>query len=153
MQYMLQNQNETANPTHCLMADGVLFATGAAGYTVIELLWRGHTHWSMGVAGGICFTCFGRIWPKIKSLRKIYVPLLGSTIITSVELAFGVVFNLILKKGIWDYSHLPFQLFGQICGLFSTLWGLLSIPAVPLAGRLRQRLIDRESTPHPHPAE
>lgn len=153
MQYTLQHKNETENPVQSLMADGALFAAGATGYTVIELLWRGHTHWSMGVAGGICFTCFGRLWPKIKPLRKIYVPLLGSTVITSVELAFGVVFNLILKKEIWDYSHLPFQLFGQICGLFSTLWGLLSIPAVPLAGYLRQKLIGYGNTLHPHPAE
>lgn len=143
MQYTFYQTNEPNFPAQSIMADGVLFFTGAAGYAAIELLWRGHTHWSMGIAGGICFTCFGRLWPKLKQLRKIYIPLLGSAVITSVEFLFGIVFNVILKKQVWDYSHLPFSLFGQICALFSTLWGLLSIPVLPLAGQMRQSLMNR----------
>ena len=31
----------------------VLFSIGAMGYGLIEILWRGYTHWSMLTAGGI----------------------------------------------------------------------------------------------------
>ena len=31
------------------------FLTGAVIYYSIEMLWRGRSHWSMAVAGGICF--------------------------------------------------------------------------------------------------
>lgn len=34
--------------------DAALFTLGAAGYSAIELLWRGRTHWSMGLTGGVC---------------------------------------------------------------------------------------------------
>lgn len=120
--------------------ESALFICGAGGYGLIEILWRGHTHWSMCLAGGLCFSAFSRIWSKIKKLPKIYIPLIGSFIITSVELIFGIVFNIIFKKNVWDYSNLPFNFLGQICVLFSTLWGILSIPVIPLAGKLRAKL-------------
>ena len=34
--------------------DAILFALGATGYSAIELLWRGRTHWTMGLTGGAC---------------------------------------------------------------------------------------------------
>ena len=35
--------------------DLLLFPIGSAGYGLVETLWRGHTHWTMLVAGGVCF--------------------------------------------------------------------------------------------------
>ena len=32
-----------------------VFSIGAAGYSLLEILWRGNTHWTMTLAGGICF--------------------------------------------------------------------------------------------------
>ena len=34
----------------------IVFLIGSFGYMGLELLWRGHTHWTMGLAGGICVT-------------------------------------------------------------------------------------------------
>ena len=31
----------------------LVFGTGASFYSLLETLWRGHTHWSMGVTGGL----------------------------------------------------------------------------------------------------
>lgn len=118
----------------------IIFSIGAVGYMLIELLWRGKTHWSMGIAGGICFAFFGKIWGKIKNLPKIYVPIVGATIITCVELIFGIIFNILLKKRVWDYSHLPFNFLGQISLLFTTLWGFLSTVFMPLAGKFKMFL-------------
>ena len=39
----------------------VLFFMGGTAYMLIELLWRGHTHWCMGIVGGICFLLMGEI--------------------------------------------------------------------------------------------
>ena len=34
---------------------------GSIIYMSLEILWRGYTHWTMGVLGGICFICLGLI--------------------------------------------------------------------------------------------
>ena len=119
-----------------------LFIFGAVGYMIIEILWRGKTHWSMGIAGGTCFTLFGNLWNKFKALPKIYIPILGSAVITIVEFISGIIFNLILKMNVWDYSKIPFNFLGQICLLFSTLWGFLSMPFIPLAGKIKEKLLN-----------
>ena len=33
--------------------DTVVFAIGAVSYSLIEILWRGYTHWTMMITGGI----------------------------------------------------------------------------------------------------
>ena len=37
----------------------VLAVIGGITYMCIEILWRGYTHWSMGVLGGVCFALIG----------------------------------------------------------------------------------------------
>ena len=103
----------------------------------IELLWRGYSHWSMGIAGGLCFFIFGILWSKVSLLPKIYFPIIGALIITLIELIFGIFINIILKKNIWDYSNLPFNFLGQISLSYTTAWGFLSIIFFPLAGKLK----------------
>ena len=34
---------------------------GGLAYMGVELLWRGRTHWTMGVLGGVCFVVIGRL--------------------------------------------------------------------------------------------
>ncbi len=121
-------------------ADVVLFSVGAVGYSGLEILWRGHTHPSMMLAGGICFLGFSRIADKMKNSPALYRCIAGSAAATAVELCFGIIFNLILKKGVWDYSRIPINFMGQICLLYSVLWGFLCIPCIPLAGKIRSLL-------------
>lgn len=52
--------------------------------------------------------------------------LAGMIIITGIELVFGIVFNIILKEHVWDYSNMPMNFLGQICVPFSLLWFALS---------------------------
>lgn len=52
--------------------------------------------------------------------------IIGMLIITGIELIFGIVFNLILKEQVWDYSNQRLNFLGQICLPFSMLWLLLS---------------------------
>ena len=116
------------------------FVIGSYGYGLIELLWRGHTHWSMLIAGGICFMTFSYIAQVLKEMPLLLKALIGAIIITSVELAFGIVFNIVLKMGIWDYSLLPFNFLGQICPHFSLAWVGLSLLLIPLADKLNDLL-------------
>ncbi len=113
-----------------------VFTVGAVGYSAIELLWRGHTHWSMSVAGGICFSLITAIERKFPSIRYLYKCIMGSLAITSVELAFGVVFNMMLQKNVWDYSGIKYNFLGQICLLYTVLWGFLTALALPLSKKL-----------------
>ena len=38
-----------------------LMGIGGAIYAVIELIWRGHTHWTMALLGGLLFVLIGAI--------------------------------------------------------------------------------------------
>lgn len=110
----------------------VLFLAGAVGYGLLELLWRGYTHWSMLLAGGVCLSIYYRLCvdaPKTPLLTKCF---LGAVIITCVELIFGTVVNVLLHLDVWNYTNLPFHFFGQICLPFFGLWFLLCIPLTSL---------------------
>lgn len=66
------------------------FSVGAAGYSTLEVLARGHTHWTMAVLGGICLCAlcaiahsfahksivFRRRWAPPLSLRRNLPPAL-----------------------------------------------------------------------------
>ena len=118
----------------------IIFGIGAFLYGLIEILWRGYTHWSMLVAGGICFVSFSGIAHCMKKKPLLYKCVLGSISVTAVEFVFGLIFNLILKKNIWDYSKMPFNLGGQVCLLYTVLWGFLSIIAIPFAEKVHNKL-------------
>jgi uncharacterized membrane protein len=53
--------------------------------------------------------------------------------VTAVEFVFGILFNLILKMNVWDYSNMPLNILGQICPLFTLMWAGIAIAFLPLA--------------------
>ena len=114
-------------------------------YFLIELFWRGHSHWTMAVMGGVCFILIGDINEFIPwNMPLILQGGIGSAVITSMELVCGVILNIWLKLDIWDYSTMPFNFLGQICLPFSLLWVALSIAAVILDDWLRYWLFKEE---------
>ena len=119
---------------------GIFFIIGAVGYAAIELLWRGRTHWSMMLAGGICFIIFSLIAEKLRGQRLLYKAIIAAISVTVVEFIFGVVFNIILKMDVWDYSGVPLNLFGQICLLYTVIWGILAFAFVPFASFLNKKI-------------
>ena len=56
----------------------------------------------------------------------------------------GIIVNKWLNLGIWDYSNVPFQLFGQICLPFMALFGLLCTIGIYLGGYLLHVLYGEE---------
>lgn len=104
-----------------------VFFTGAFAYGLFELAGRGRTHITMGLLGGAAMCMIHRLDCR----RGGALALLGKLIfsaacITAAELAAGVVLNLKLGLGIWDYSNMPYNFLGQICPAFSMIWFSLS---------------------------
>lgn len=123
--------------------DAYFFIVGGIAYPAIELLWRGYSHYSMAIAGGACMILINRLCCGKLKTKKLFVKCAaGSGIITSVELFTGLLFNKVFSMNIWDYSSLPYNIFGQICLPFSLIWFLMSIPAVYLCDTL-SRAVDR----------
>ncbi len=108
----------------------LLFAFGGGAYVGLELLWRRRSHGSMFFAGGLCFLLVG----KLRKLPLILRGLVGSLVITAVELLFGLTVN--RDHRIWDYRAVPGNFRGQICPLFSVLW----IPVSLFAGWLYAKM-------------
>lgn len=107
----------------------ILTMIGGFTYSLIEILYRGYTHWTMFFIGGISFYIIGCINEKtdVSIFRQM---LYGSAIITILEFCAGIVINRILGWNIWDYSNLPFNIAGQICPLFSIIWFIISFIAI-----------------------
>lgn len=118
----------------------ILFLLGALGYGAVELLWRGRTHWSMLLAGGLCLLLFSRIEERFSRQPLLYRVVLCALTVTGVELLFGLVFNLLLGMKVWDYSGVPLNFLGQICLPYTTLWGFLALPALVLVSYLGRKL-------------
>ena len=115
-----------------------LLLIGGLLYAALELAFRGRTHWSMGLAGGVSTVLLYLI--AVKNGSALWEKwIMGGAVITTVEFLFGAVFNLKLKLGVWNYSHMPLNLFGQICPLFTLLWIGLSALAMPLLTVVDQR--------------
>lgn len=136
----LFTNNKSGDDMEKIKKDAVFFMIGGIGYGIIEILFRGHTHPTMIIAGGICFIIFSRIAEKFKEKPLVYKAALCSLGVTAVELAFGIVFNMIFKMNVWDYSKQPFNFLGQICLLFTFLWGALGFIFVPLAEMLNEKI-------------
>ncbi|MCI8553865.1 MAG: hypothetical protein HFJ80_02830 [Clostridiales bacterium] len=117
-----------------------LFCLGGGIYNLIEVVWRGYTHWSMFLVGGACFHIMGKIQNSPRVKRLVSRCALCSVAVTGVEFVSGCLFNLGFRMNVWDYSRMPFNLMGQVCALYAVLWGLLSIAAKPVYRLLRERL-------------
>lgn len=112
------------------------FAIGALGYGCIEILWRGHTHWTMLLCGGVALLLLRRI--SRTALPFLTQCALGGASITGLELSAGLVVNRALHWGVWDYSARWGNVLGQVCPLYSTLWFLLCIPVLGVLRRVWQ---------------
>jgi uncharacterized membrane protein len=123
----------------------LLFFVGGYSYCGVELLFRGFSHISMLIAGGICFIMIGLlndIFPRKISIISQMV--ISALIITAVELLVGLIVNVWLGLNVWDYSKLPYNFMGQICLLYSNIWFLLSLAAILLDDYLKYFLLGEE---------
>lgn len=118
----------------------IILFTGGVVYMLLETAWRGFTHWSMGICGGVCFLGIYLLERFRSTIPLPFKCLLGSVFITFNEFITGCIVNLWLGWNVWDYSHMMFDLLGQICVEFFLLWFLLCIPAFLLSRLLLNKV-------------
>ena len=102
-----------------------VFAIGFFGYGLIELSFRGYTHWSMLLTGGACTLTLFYFNLAYKNAPLLLKAVGGSLIITVFEFFVGIIVNLVFGFAVWDYSLLPLNFLGQICLPFSIIWFFL----------------------------
>lgn len=117
---------------------------GGMMYMALELLWRGWTHGSMFLLGGLCFVLIGNLDRLLPGMPLFLQSVLGAGIITSLELLSGLVLNIWLGLGVWDYSSLPYSFLGQISMTYFFLWIFVSLGAVFLEDGVRRGLFGEE---------
>ena len=128
----------------------ILFIIGGTIYISLELLFRGRSHISMFILGGLCFVTVGGINNYISwEMPLILQMLIGAVIITTLEFITGYIVNIKMGLNVWNYSNQPFNIKGQICLSFSFLWMLLSLIAIVLDDYLRYWLFG-EKKPEYH---
>lgn len=116
-----------------------VYLTGAAGYGALELLWRGWTHWTMLVVGGLCL-CVMYVLANETHFPRWQMWVLSAVFITTAEFVSGGIVNIALDWRVWDYTAMPGNLLGQICPLYCLLWLGLSVPGIWFCTRLRRFL-------------
>lgn len=117
-------------------------------YIGLEIIWRGHSHWTMFFLGGVCFVIIGLINEMIPWCMPIWKQMLvGAAIITALEFFTGSIVNLWLGWNVWDYSGMPLNVMGQICVPYMLLWIPVSVAAIITDDYLRYYLFNEER-PH-----
>lgn len=116
----------------------VLFFIGGTIYVSLEHIWRGWSHWTMFILGGICFIALGLINEVLDWNTPMVLQMaIGCAIITTLEFITGCVVNIGLGWDVWDYSQYPLNFLGQISVGSSVLWYFLSAVGIVLDDTIR----------------
>ena len=118
----------------------IIFLIFGISYYLLEILWRGYSHWTMIIVGGLCGLLIGLINEITPKMNTILQMLLGSVIVTIIEFVTGYIINIKLDLNIWDYSNLKFNILGQVSLLFSVLWFFLSYIVIKLDDYIRNNI-------------
>lgn len=104
---------------------------GGCLYTLIELMWRGYSHWTMFFVGGLCFRIICATHEQLKGRMGLFGRcMVCAAMVTMVEFISGCIINVWFGLGVWDYSNVPFNLFGQVCLPYLGLWAIASAAAM-----------------------
>lgn len=106
-----------------------LFVLGGCSYGALEILYRGQTHYTMLLAGGVCMVLIFILDSKLhEKMWKMMI--MGGAVITTVEFLTGIIVNMVFNMNVWSYDGLAYNLFGQICPAYTLIWMALTLPAV-----------------------
>lgn len=105
---------------------------------VVEVLWCYLTHGRWESRAGLVYGPFNLLYGTGAVVltaclyqfrnRSGWISFLGGMLVGSVvEYACSWAQELLLGSRSWDYSHMPFNLNGRICLLYSVFWGALGV--------------------------
>lgn len=119
----------------------LLFLGGLGGsiYYGIELAYRGFSHWSMFLLGGICMIFISKQgqWCQWKDPLWLQVSRCTLFVMCS-EFITGLIVNKWMKWGVWDYSQLRYQIFGQVCLVFTAIFAVLCLLGIGICRLLEK---------------
>lgn len=125
-----------------------LFSLGGMTYNLIEIGYRGWTHWTMFFLGGMCFVSLGLLNEVIPWEMPLWQQVFaGACIITILEFVTGCIVNVWFEWNVWNYADMPGNILGQICPQFFVLWLLVALSAIVTDDWIRHWMFDEEQ-PH-----
>lgn len=123
----------------------ILGNIGGIIYCLIELVYRGYTHWTMYLVSAILFISIGLINELFSWETAFWKQcVIGSILVTIIEFITGCIVNLWLGWDVWDYTGVPFNILGQICLPFTLIWIILSGIAIIVDDWLRYWIFKEE---------
>ncbi len=127
---------------YAIFRAAAVFAFGAALYPSLEVLWRGYTHYSMALAGGVACLLLYYLSALYPTLSRVARAAIGGFLILLVEFIVGGIFNLFLGMGVWDYTGKPLAILGQVCPTYALLWCGLAYLFAALFDRVRKEMAE-----------
>ncbi len=122
----------------------LLWTWGATIYFFLEVGYKsltGHPErisWTMLVVAVVLCIPVERCGAELPWACPLWLQALACAgLVTAVEFVAGLVLNVWLGLGIWDYSHLPFNFMGQICLQFFFVWWGLCFVFIPVFDWMR----------------
>lgn len=117
------------------------FLFGGVAYGLVEVVWRGYTHPSMVITGGVCFSMICAINSRLSD-HSIFLRSAACALgVTAAEFFVGILVNRIFDMSVWDYSDKWMNLFGQICPLYSAFWFGLCLTVCFMLSEIRLSVI------------
>jgi hypothetical protein len=98
------------------------FAFGGIGYGLLEVIWRGYTHPTMVVTGGVCFAMICGVNGRLSEKPLVFRSAACALGVTAAEFCVGMLVNRVLHMDVWDYSDEWMDVCGQICPLYTIFW-------------------------------
>lgn len=122
----------------------LLWNLGGTVYFLLEVSWktfRGESErisWTMLVVAMLLTVAVERCGAELPWTCPLWLQALAcAALVTVVELGAGLLLNKLLGLGIWDYSGLPGNLWGQICPQFFLVWWVLCMVFIPIFDWMR----------------
>ena len=122
----------------------LMWTWGGAVYFLLEVAYktfRGEPEsisWTMLVLAAILCIPIERAGAEMPWDIPLWIQAAGcATLVTATELMAGLVLNVWLGLGVWDYSNLWGNLWGQICPQFAAIWWGLCLVFSPVFDWIR----------------
>jgi len=114
-----------------------LWALGGSIYYNLEMVFRGFSHWSMFVLGGLCMVFFWLQGYVLDWRVPLWLQIIRCVIfVTACEFITGMIVNKWFNLAVWDYSDQPFHILGQVCLPFAIIFSGLCVVGIFLSGYL-----------------